>query len=341
MTLDELESSWAALPPPGPSDGISGRRAVGLPVDRPVYLAVDGRGRRHLLIQVPDGTTPVIQRETRSLEVSTARFQVGANPEAVYVDLLCTDSAQYVTFSAIAQDLIRSLQNSAGPMRDSIINALARWRAFWSSKATGMSREDALGLFGELWFLRRWLGTLNAEVIQCWQATAAARHDFQWSSASVEVKAATTQTTGAPVHHIVSLDQLADPERGQLFLFSLQVCDDALAANTLHTLVNAISGDLQADFQALAMLNDKLAARGYSPADRQSSARPLRILAERLYRVDDRFPRLTRRSFQPIGLPPGIVSMEYAVDLAVCGSWLIATVPTDPAAGFLTSARRG
>ncbi len=221
MTLDELESLWSVLPLPGPSDGISGRRAAGLPVDRPVYLAVDGRGRRHLLIQVPEGTTPVTQRETRSLEISTARFQVGANPEAVYVDLVCTDSAQHATFSAIAQDLIRTLQSSAGPMRDAIINALARWRAFWSSKATGMSREDALGLFGELWFLRRWLGTVNANVLSCWQATLAARHDFQWSSASVEVKTATTQSASAPVHQIVSLEQLDDPERGQLYLFSL------------------------------------------------------------------------------------------------------------------------
>ncbi|MBA2411029.1 MAG: PD-(D/E)XK motif protein [Gammaproteobacteria bacterium] len=144
MTLDELESSWASVQPPASPDGISGRRAVGLPPDRPVYLAVDNRGRRHLIVQVPDTTAPVSQRETRSLEVTTARFHVGSNPEAVYVDLACTDSAQFATFSAVAQDLIRSLRHSPGPTRDSIINALARWRAFWSAKATGMSREDAL-----------------------------------------------------------------------------------------------------------------------------------------------------------------------------------------------------
>ena len=171
MTLDELETSWSSVPPPSSADGISGRRATGLPHDRPVYLAVDGRNHRHLLIQVPDGTAPVSQRETKGLEVATARFQVGPNPEAFFVDLSCTDSNQHPTFSAVAQDLIRSLRMSPGPLRDSIINALARWRAFWSTRSCGMSREDALGLFGELWFMRRWLGPVGFHV---------ARHILPW-----------------------------------------------------------------------------------------------------------------------------------------------------------------
>jgi hypothetical protein len=328
VTLDELESSWAALQPPA-ADGISGRRAIGLPADRPVYLAIDSRRRRHLLVQVPDGTAPVTQRETRSLEVTTARFQVGGNPESLFVDFVCTDSAQHPTFSAIAQDLLRSIRQTPGPLRDSIMSALARWRAFWTVKSGGMSREDALGLFGELWFLRRWLGAVNAVVIQGWQATDSARHDFQWPTVSVEVKTATTQSAGPPVHRIASLEQLADPEQGRLYLFSLQVCDDALAANTLHSLVSSLTAELGADFQALSDLNDKLASRGYSPADQQFPSRPLRILAERLYRVDAGFPRLTRQAFQPGGLPAGIVGLEYSLDLSVSAAYLVASTPTD------------
>lgn len=337
MTLEELESSWSAIAPPAVPGGISGRRAIGLPADRPVYLAVDSLRRRHLLVQIPDGTDPVQQRETRSLEVTTARFQVATNPEALYVDLICTDPAQHPTFSAIAQDLIRSVRQTPGPLRDSILSGLGRWRAFWTVKSTGMAREDALGLFGELWFLRRWLGTLSATTMNRWQATESARHDFQWPSASVEVKTATTQSAGPPVHKIASLEQLADPEQGRLYLFSLQVCDDALAANTLHSLVASLTADLQADFPTLSKFNDKLAARGYSPADQLAPARSLRILAERLYRVDDTFPRLTRGTFQPSGLPAGIVGMDYQIDLAVCDPWLTATAPTDAPARVLAS----
>lgn len=300
-----------------------------------MYLAVDSQRRRHLLVQVPDATAPVSQRDTRSLEVTTARFQVGSNPESLYVDFVCTDSAQHATFSAIAQDLIRSLRQSSGPLRDSILSALARWRAFWIVKATRMSREEALGLFGELWFLRRWLGIVTAATLRRWQATDAARHDFQWSSASVEVKTATTQSAGAPVHRIASLEQLADPELGQLYLFSLQVCDDALAANTLHSLVASLTADLEADFHSLSEFNDKLAARGYSPVACQSAARVLRILGERLYCVDASFPRIVRETFGNHGAPRGVVSVSYELNLAVCDKWLVATRPQD--AGALLS----
>lgn len=337
MTLEELDTSWNAIEPPTNSGGISGRRAVGLPADRPVYLAVDSQRRRHLLIQVPDTTDPVQQRETRSLEVTTARFTVASNSEALYVDLICADPAQHPTFTAIAQDLIRSVRQSPGPLRDAILNALGRWRAFWAVKSTGMSREDALGLFGELWFLRRWLGIVSASTINRWQATDSSRHDFQWPTASVEVKTASTQSAGPPIHHITSLEQLADPECGELYLFSLQVCDDALAANTLHGLISSLTTGLQTDFQTLSEFNDKLAARGYSPSDQHAPARTLRILAERLYRVDAGFPRLTRTTFQPKGLPSGITRVDYQIDLAACGQWLVASSPTERDARALAS----
>src|ERR1043165_2802474 len=190
MTLAELDEAWASVALPSTGDGISGRRAVGLPRDKPIYLAVDGRGHRHLLVQVPDNISPLHQRETRSLEVLTAKFAVGNNPEYTYVDLVCTDASQHPTFSAVAQDMIRAIKSSVGPLRDSIVNALSRWRTFWTNKSIGLSREEALGLFGELWFLRRWLGQDVVRAVARWQVTEQSRHDFQWTAVSVEVKTA-------------------------------------------------------------------------------------------------------------------------------------------------------
>lgn len=329
MNLDDLEAAWASLSPPGTSGGIAGRRATGLPHDRPVYLAVDGRGHRHLLVQVPDGTPAISQKETRSLQVSTSRFEVGSNPESLYVDLACVDSSQNPTFSAVAQDLIRTLRSSHGPVRDIVLSAIARWRAFWSSRTGGLSREETIGLFGELWFMSRWLGPVTSSVIDHWQVTSGARHDFQWPAASFEIKTAVSSAAGEPIHRITNLDQLADPEHGDLYLFSLQVREDALSANTLHTLVERIAAELDDDFQGLTTFNEKLAVRGYTPADTQHAARPLRILAERLYRVADGFPRLTMASFESIGLPSGITDVTYGINLAGFSAYLLAVSPME------------
>lgn len=336
MTLEEMETVWSSLETPPLPQGITGRRASGMPVERATYLAVDGRGRRHLLILVPDDTEPLSQRETKGLEVTTARFIVGSNAEALYVDLVCVDQAQNPTFSAVSQDMLRALARPHGRLRDDIVSGLARWRAFWSTIAQGMSREYALGLFGELWFLRRWLSPVTAEIVGRWQATEGARHDFQWTEISVEVKATASRIPG-PLHYVSGLDQLDNPERGQLLLFSLQMSEDALAANSLHSLVEGLVTESQHDFHALTSLNEKLASRGYSPADRGAPARKYRVLAERLYRVDEGFPRITRATFQPGGLPPGVVDIGYNIDLAACQQWLVATGPTDEGASFLRS----
>jgi hypothetical protein len=196
------------------------------------------------------------------------------------------------------------------------------------SRSIGLSREEALGLFGELWFLRRWLGPVDAGKIERWLATPGARHDFQWPEASVEVKTAATSAVDGPVHHISGLDQLDDPETGRLFLFSLQVVDDALAGNTLTGLVDSLTEEVRSSEEGLIILNEKLAGYGYNPAEADAYQRRLRIIAERLYVVGEGFPRLTRTSFQPV-IPPGIGDITYTLKMAACERWFVAKAPTE------------
>lgn len=332
---DSLEATWESLVKPAAQGDITGKRATGLSANRAVYVSLDGAGRRHLLVLVPDGTEPVIQRETRALQIATERFQVGGHPEALYIDLACLDHAQNPTFSAVAEDLLVSMNASSASARDVVLGALSRWKAFWSSRAASLSREEALGLFGELWFLKRWMGPPSAAVISRWMATPRARHDFQWPAASVEVKTAATISPGGPTHRIANLDQLDDPVTGRLFLFSLQVVDDALAVNTLAGLVEMLVHDLRDDGQALMLLNEKLAGYGYNPADAASYQRCLRVVAELLFTVDEGFPRLTRGSFSS-GLPAGVDDVTYSLATSACESWLVAKSPTEAAGLLLT-----
>jgi hypothetical protein len=264
-------------------------------------------------------------------------LQVGTNPEALYIDLACLDAAQNPTFCAVAEDLLIVLGHSSTAAREAVIRTLVRWRAFWSSRTAGLSREEALGLFGELWFLRRWMGPVTVREASRWLATPHARHDFQWPEASVEVKTAATTAVGGPVHRISGLDQLDDPVSGQLYLFSLQVTDDALAGNTLAGLVRSLADDLRDSEETLLLVNDKLAGYGYNPAEAEAYERRLRVISERLYIVGQGFPRLTRRTFGS-GLPEGIGDITYTLAISACARWLVAGAPTDPGAAFLRGA---
>ena len=332
MIRNDIEEVWSSLRTPVAQNDITGKRAPDLPSDRSVYLGLDGTGRRHLLVQVPDETEAVVQRDTRGLQVGTARFRIGDNPEALYIDLVCIDASQNLTFSAVAQDLLVAMNQSNSPT-DAVVGALNRWKAFWRVRPAGLSREEALGLFGELWFLRRWFGPVDAEKIERWMATPGTRHDFQWPVASVEVKTAATSAVDGPAHLISGLDQLDDPETGRLFLFSLQVVDDVLAGNTLAGLVDGLIEELRSSDAGLVLLNEKLAGYGYNPAEGDDYQRRLRIIGERLYLVDEGFPRLTRGSFQP-AIPTGIGDISYTLRMSVCERWLVAKGPAEARGDF-------
>jgi hypothetical protein len=85
---------------------------------------------------------------------------------------------------------------------------------------------------------------------------------------------------------------------------------------------------LSHEVDALGLFSDRLAKAGYNPADAGRYLRPLRVLAEELYRVDESFPKLTKKSFGS-GLPPGIGDVTYSLSMAACLPWRVATVPTD------------
>lgn len=329
MQIDDMEEFWITMKLPGLNEEISGRRLSGMPSETHVYLALDREGFRHLFIQVDDTAGQQQLFRTRGLDVSISRFKIGTNPESFYVDFFCSNQRQNSTFTAVAADVIRSIRAEKSDLLELINGVLARWRDFWTASTEQMTQEEAVGLFGELWFLLRWFPATDSNVIGMWQRDRSALHDFQGDRISVEVKTANSRTLGAPFHHISGIDQLEDPEQGQLYLFSLQVTEDALSGNTLHSLVKSAQSKLWNDYRALSEFNEKIVSRGYTLDDSGYPARGFRILSERLYSIGEGFPRIIRRTFGTVGPPAGTSDIRYTLDMAACDGWLIARNPED------------
>jgi hypothetical protein len=293
-----------------------------------LFLAVDGAGRRHILVQSPPPQKPIESRDTRGLHVVTEQLRIEDNPQQRFINIVCLDQTQERLFSSLAEDLLEHLRTTTLDENDAVQRTLNRWRAFWAVKSGTLTLELAMGLFGELWFLHQWLGAASYGK---WMATPGARHDFQWPEASIEVKTAQAASLATAAHHINSLDQLDDAVTGQLYLFSLLVLEDALAGHTLESLIASISSELAHDPTALEEFTAKLAAYGYIPSDSPYARRPLRIVREALYKVADDFPRVRWRSF-PSGVPVGVGAVQYMLYMSACEPWRIATVPTEAAA---------
>jgi hypothetical protein len=322
MTPEEFQSRWRELPLPTSTSQLE---AGEVEDGSGVWVARDSANRQHLLVRVPDGVDLDVTG-THGLSVGVARHRIPNQPDAFYIDLVCLDQAVAATFAAVAADIAEEAV-AAGPdaRRSHVVSALNEWRWFWGVDPTQLSASDAIGLFGELWFLIRWAG-VSGEAIQAWDASNGARHDFQWPERSVEVKA--TSRSGSAVHTIAHLEQLEDAETGDLYLYSLRVARDALAANTLNSLVAAASAALGDQPDARSELLTKLGQRGYSPAGRDQSAVPYRVVDEALYEVIEGFPRLIGKSFSS-GLPNGISRVSYQLDMTACAAFRVPIGPSE------------
>lgn len=329
--MSDARSIWDGLAVP--SGALSARLH---PDSRDVWLGVDRARRRHLLVRVPGADVGQHLLTTHGLKATTERLSVEDEAPDVWGDIVCLDVALNETFAAVADDLVAETRELPDDPLGAVHRTLRRWKWFWGVDGSGLSDEKAFGLFGELWFLDRWT-TLPGSV-GSWLGPTGSRHDFVSPAVSVEVKASRVRADGPVTHRITSLDQLADPETGDLYLFSLTATPDANASNSLPAVVTTIRSRLRAQPDTLGLFDRLLADAGWTPAAAEKHSQTFRVTAEELYRVDGRFPRLTHESF-PSGLPAGIDNITYTLDLAVCIDHRVATEPDEGAAiiGVLTA----
>lgn len=335
-----LEDRWRRLAPPGDIT-LSGTPAA--PGSMPKsYLAVDRAGSRHLLIPAAPNTSVGPRRPARGLEVQVRDLAVADAPTRTWIDLQCSDAGGHAAFNALSQDVLAAVAETVADTGDTVRQVLTRWRWFWTADSSKLIEGGALGLLGELWFLTHWLGPpVTVPLLQRWYGPTRTRHDYISPAASIEVKTTATRPPGGPSHHIASLEQLEDPETGQLYLFSLQLSPDHLATTSLTALVDDLLTQLANDPEALDLAAERLAAAGWTPAHRDQHQRTYRVLAEELYEVSADFPRLTRSNF-PDGLPQGVDNVSYTLALAACKTWRRATAVSDPAfARAIASLRAG
>jgi hypothetical protein len=321
----DLLDVWRSIASP-PRGSLAGRRVPDLSPELRIWVAVDSGRTPYLLVQVPPEIGQVSLERTRGLEVTVSEMRIGDEPTSTYLALACLDENLTETFAALCGDVADALDRQGGDPVTTTQEIVRRWRRFWQITGAQLSRDECLGLFGELWFMERWIG-LPAGV-SLWTAPGGARHDFQSPRWSVEVKSATRTSDGVVRHIITGIDQLADPETGQLYVFSLQVAPDELASNTLPSLVSRLADSLSLYPDARDAFLDGLSRRRYSPADAERYGYRWRVLREELYQVAGNFPRIVPASFSS-GLPAGIGGLTYVLDMAACSEWRVAIRPEE------------
>lgn len=325
MTREDLEQLWSVTGRSTAVGELVGRRIAGRSVSRAAYAVVDHAGRRGLYIQVPAQARAIDPVATSGLSVTTDQFRIGGGEPGRFVAMTCLRQEQLTTFGAFCADVLRETIDEDGDLVERLAGILNRWRLFWRVQPASLSREAALGLFGELWFLHRWLTCDRAEALGRWTGPSGSRHDFQWPEASVEVKT-TASASDSVVHAVDRLDQLDDPAHGTLYLFSLHVADDVISEHSLPRMVDQVRSSLSGSSNLVDRFDGLLAGVGYTSVHAAIHERPLRVVSEIMYRVADDFPRLTTASLRGIR-PAGVVDVSYRIAMSACERFAVARSP--------------
>ncbi|MGZ2411122.1 putative PD-(D/E)XK family protein DUF4420 [Sphingomonas sp. F9_3S_D5_B_2] len=201
-----------------------------------------------------------------------------------------------------------------------VVSLLFKWQDMLARrKASLLSPQEALGLFGELLFLRDVMLTnmSAAPAVHSWRGPYGDEQDFLFAGTIFEIK--TTIATSDRRLRISSEDQL-DTTSGPIVL-----CQQNLSVTTatgddgrsLGSLVDEIRALVGTESEARDRLEGGLVAGGYS--DRPEYGVDHWLLSERIsYHVRDDFPRIVRSM-----LRPGVEKVRYSIRPDACSQFVI------------------
>ncbi|WP_315806823.1 MULTISPECIES: PD-(D/E)XK motif protein [unclassified Bradyrhizobium] len=316
---DELVSKWAEAARAEPSD--REWRAVALSVPATVRFLAGIRepdGRVALLIEAPLSAAP-----GTPLRISAEGVSLSDRRDAAQGLVRIAVALERVplrdVFEVLAADLVEVVRQAATPAQAVALGVarLEAWQAFLRSGRRGLSREEQIGLIGELTVLELLAAEIGYEAaVEGWFGPLDGIHDFSRSGIGIEVKAV---AGGGNLMRISRLDQL-DRRGLSTLLVARPRFQEAPEGRTLVTASRDIRNALdQSAAGVRPVFDDRLLRAGLIEVDRQAS--PLfSFVLQDLYgfEVREEFPRLTGLS-----VPAEIVDASYSLDERLLGGFLI------------------
>jgi hypothetical protein len=280
------------------------------PEGRPL-CAIDDVWRRHLLIGLAEGAAVADDRRSAGVQVSSHTL-VDRDHLRRFVDLVCLKPHLNELFSVVVCEVLDSYSADPRDPARTCTRILERWRELIEHELTpqpGLDRQ--IGLYGELWHLRE-LARRTPTAVESWTGPLGSRHDFIGPSVALEVKASITRRGRFVEIH--GPDQLDPPVGGELYLAAMKV--ERIAADHGERLIDVVD-ELVRMAVDRRLLVDRLLRLGLRISDLERNDEPKFHLREsRVYAVRDPFPRITPGSFVGGSVPPGIINLNYQLDLS-------------------------
>ena len=234
---------------------------------------------------------PIVIESTAHLKVS--QWAEGTNVYWSCFELL-NDSAKQVFF-VLCNNLIKA---AVGTQSEEIAmvaikNRFITWKKLFKNPTTEMTAELYKGLFGELYFLYKWMFANydSCVAVNSWSGAERTAKDFSVSTDWYEIK---TTSTNAETVKISSLTQLDSDFPGSLVLVKTEQMSDEFDNDecTVEQLITLILSKLN-DESIKDSFIEKVVSYGYDVNSSNDSFHKYRVASMDFYKVDENFPKIT------------------------------------------------
>lgn len=299
---NEFESKWVELLSKGHA---AGRYRVYPDHLLNFYVQYSLAGYREVVIEVlgENILAPALP-EFRNIQLISLEI-----PRGIRIGITLLDSDLAKNFSMMCYEMAErsSAADAIKPAFTILLTALANWAELFKTKTSdGLTREEVLGLFGELLVLESLLleSKINPEtLILGWRGPYGDTRDIGVNGIRIEVK--TQRSTSALKLRISSLTQL-DDHGDQIFIALLRLSPSE-KGRTLIELVDSINHSLKEHTLATLEFARKIILTGMD-VNSELSREPYAVDDQLAYRVTSNFPRLI-----PGNVPVGISNAQYEI----------------------------
>lgn len=241
-------------------------------------------------------------------ELGGMRLGIVPNDHAPLLVLSLEDSGRRDLFTTICADVVASAAEAdpaSGAALSQFLARLDAWRKFLRDRSSGLSRQETVGLIGELLVLEQ-LVSHSAGCLATWQAPLDGLHDFVCNGHALEVK---TGLGPARMIQISKLDQLDTSGVRRLDLLHVRLIESPMG-RSLFDIVSDVSAILR-DEQSRREFENLLLRRGLLPSDDVAHSTPkVQARSVDAYNVRESFPRLLRAS-----VPLAISEVMYNIEI--------------------------
>ena len=324
MTASEkLTQTWnAVVAEASPADGFYHRR-IPVPCVWPAHAGLHRPTDRRILIletELKPARALSLKDETKGYSIEVASDEAGRSGRAS-IRIQETNIGYREIFTIFCADILEHWIPHDGVTESlkALSGRLARWKKFFQRGAPlGLSREQYIGLFGELSFIEAALNAAVAclPITNAWQAPLSTNQDFLFGPVAVEIKT----TTGNEIDkvRITNSRQLDSTGLEDLFLIRYAFDFRQGSGRTLPQLVESLRSALEsASLEALTLFNDRLLEAGFVEGiANEFDAWGFTPRQSDLFRVVDGFPRLLETR-----LPSGLSEVAYTLNLSAAGAF--------------------